>query len=171
MPQQEIQWRTTPPPLPEIPGVEVREYKGCAGYAVASNGLILSCRGKGGYPAWTKFYPEWRRLKSVHSDGGHPMVTMRILGCQKNIRVYAIVLETFHGPCPPGSECWHLNGDREDNRASNLRWGIPQEKPDDLLRRLLRQTREKLLEEGWGGITCTRSIPNIDKAETCRWRT
>lgn len=26
------------------------------------------------------------------------------------------------GPCPPGMECCHNNGNRTDNRVENLRW-------------------------------------------------
>jgi len=36
--------------------------------------------------------------------------------------VHRLVLETFVGPCPPGMECCHNNGNKHDNRVENLRW-------------------------------------------------
>lgn len=36
--------------------------------------------------------------------------------------VHRLVLAAFVGPCPVGCECCHNNGDRADNRLSNLRW-------------------------------------------------
>ena len=29
------------------------------------------------------------------------------------------------GPCPEGMECCHLDGNRENNHVSNLKWGTP----------------------------------------------
>lgn len=36
--------------------------------------------------------------------------------------VHQVVLEAFVGPCPPGMEACHNNGDPTDNRLENLRW-------------------------------------------------
>ena len=33
-----------------------------------------------------------------------------------------LICEAFHGPCPEGKECDHINRKRYDNRACNLRW-------------------------------------------------
>lgn len=38
------------------------------------------------------------------------------------VLVHRLVLETYIGPCPDGMEACHSNGDRSDNRLSNLRW-------------------------------------------------
>lgn len=37
-------------------------------------------------------------------------------------RVHRLVCEAFHGPCPEGMECAHLDGQRRNNCASNLSW-------------------------------------------------
>ncbi|AUX81960.1 HNH endonuclease [Mycobacterium phage Frankie] len=36
--------------------------------------------------------------------------------------VHRLVLEAFSGPCPPGAEGCHNDGDRSNNRIENLRW-------------------------------------------------
>lgn len=37
-------------------------------------------------------------------------------------RLSHLVLEAFVGPCPDGMESAHLNGQRADNRSTNLQW-------------------------------------------------
>lgn len=45
--------------------------------------------------------------------------------------VHRLICEAFHGPCPDGMECRHLDGDRTNNSADNLAWGTKQENEDD----------------------------------------
>ena len=45
--------------------------------------------------------------------------------------IHRLVLETFVGPQPDGMECRHLDGNPENNRLSNLRWGTPFENSTD----------------------------------------
>lgn len=44
------------------------------------------------------------------------------LGQRRQSLVHVLVAEAFHGPRPLGHDCDHLNFDRHDNRAENLRW-------------------------------------------------
>jgi hypothetical protein len=37
--------------------------------------------------------------------------------------VHSLIAEAFIGPCPPGQEVRHKNGDSSDNRAVNLEYG------------------------------------------------
>jgi hypothetical protein len=74
-----------------------------------------------------------RRIGSKDQDG-YVKVCLRT-GGQRIVRpVHALVLEAFVGPCPFGMECRHLNGDRADNRLSNLCWGTQQENSQDMIR-------------------------------------
>lgn len=41
--------------------------------------------------------------------------------------VHSLVAKAFHGPRPEGLECRHLDGDRDNNRVSNLQWGTHSE--------------------------------------------
>lgn len=52
----------------------------------------------------------------------------------RSVRMHRAVLETRVGPCPPGLECRHLNGDPLDNRAGNLAWGTHSENARDGMR-------------------------------------
>jgi len=46
------------------------------------------------------------------------------LGDRKEQRkVHQLVLEAFVGPCPDGCETRHLDGERSNNRLTNLCWG------------------------------------------------
>lgn len=39
--------------------------------------------------------------------------------------VHTLIAAAFHGPCPPGLECAHLDGDTTNNVPSNLLWATP----------------------------------------------
>lgn len=43
----------------------------------------------------------------------------------KHHLVHRLVLEAFVGPCPPGMEACHWDGDPTNNRVDNLRWDTP----------------------------------------------
>src|SRR6266853_893961 len=48
--------------------------------------------------------------------------------------VHELVLLVFSGPRPEGYEGRHLDGNRDNNHISNLKWGTPKENCDDRLR-------------------------------------
>ena len=48
--------------------------------------------------------------------------------------IHTVILETFVGPCPPGQEACHRNGDPSDNRLANLRWDTHAENMRDAVR-------------------------------------
>lgn len=48
--------------------------------------------------------------------------------------VHTLVLGAFRGPCPPGLEGCHENGNRFDNRLDNLRWGTRSSNQQDRLK-------------------------------------
>lgn len=52
-------------------------------------------------------------------------------GTREKIYIHRAIAEAFHGPCPDGMECRHLNGDSSDNRPSNLKWGTRRENARD----------------------------------------
>jgi hypothetical protein len=56
-------------------------------------------------------------------------------GKRQRTRMHRAVLEAHVGPCPPGMECRHINGDSLDNRSENLAWGTKSENARDGMRR------------------------------------
>lgn len=58
-------------------------------------------------------------LQPKVQDSGHLFVQ---LPGKRYRKVHQLVLEAFVGPCPPGLEACHGNGNPADNRSENLRW-------------------------------------------------
>lgn len=63
-----------------------------------------------------------RELKGYVDRYGYQTVQLYFAGLPKRFKIHRLVCEAFHGPCPEGLECAHLNSDKSDNRADNLRW-------------------------------------------------
>jgi hypothetical protein len=112
-----LEQSSLPFPAPEtwraIPGFDGR-------YEVSDQGRVRSLRFRGwnsngpfdrlrGEPLILR--PAWRR--------GYPQVS---LGKDYRGAIHRFVLTAFVGPCPPGHEGAHLNGERADARLVNLAW-------------------------------------------------
>lgn len=80
-----------------------RAVPGFEGYFADQNGRILGLKGRVLAPSFVDGYAR------VHMKG-------------KNYMVHRIVMLTFEGPCPLGSEVNHRNGMKGDNRRSNLEY-------------------------------------------------
>lgn len=66
-----------------------------------------------------------RVLRLTSQPSGHWYVTMSHGGRVTKQRIHRMVLTTFVGPCPPGMEGCHNDGDPANNRLDNLRWDTP----------------------------------------------
>lgn len=72
---------------------------------------------------------------TVHRDGYHEVVITRDDKARRTFTVHILVCTAFHGEKPqPDYEVRHLNGDRLDNRAENLRWGTRSENSYDTVK-------------------------------------
>lgn len=75
-----------------------------------------------------------RYRKLAKNNQGYPLVTFYKDGVTKTFLVHRILLETFVGPCPPGCESRHLDGDRGNCTLENLAWGTKKENYQDKVR-------------------------------------
>lgn len=89
-------------------------------YAISDHGDVVRINRD---PRVAKF----RRLVPVMRDG-YLFVS---IGANNQKPVHTLVLETFKRDRRPGEVCRHLNGVRNYNRLSNLKWGTPKENEAD----------------------------------------
>lgn len=61
-------------------------------------------------------------LRTKPGPGGYTIVCLSKDGTEWGELLHRLVLAAFVGPCPPGMECCHEDGDPADNRLENLRW-------------------------------------------------
>jgi len=105
--------------------VQYRLVPGWPDYSVGDDGSV-----------WTSklgAHGGWRRMSTPPSTvTGYPKVTLSQGNVQTDFSVHRLVLLAFVGK-PPRSRmvCRHLNGDRADNRLSNLAWGTFKENEQD----------------------------------------
>ena len=74
--------------------------------------------------------------------------------------VHRLVLEVTAGPRPPGRVARHLNGDRYDNRSSNLAWGTVRQNAADKVRHGTdpRGTRNPMAKLTWQQVRQIRAM-------------
>ena len=116
-----------------LPGERWRPIPDWVGYYEASDyGRVRSverrCRSGGSHsrrvPACV--------LRQSRRGEGYFGVDLVCEGESKNAdEVHRLVLLAFVGPCPPGYEVLHRNGNKGDNRLENLKWGTKVENKRD----------------------------------------
>jgi hypothetical protein len=122
-------------PIPSFPGYEADE-----------EGNIWSVETN-----WRGIGP--RVLSSYADDHGYLRVRLTIAtGKRVKKFIHALVCEAFHGPRPAGFEVRHLDGNRKNNKPSNLAWGTRSENAKD---RVLHGTC-KARENGALGANATK---------------
>lgn len=90
-------------------------------------------------------------------EDGHQRVTLRSNGKAKRLLVHRIVLSVFDRAPVDGEQGRHLDGNPENNRIGNLRWGSQSDNWDDSKRHGTHQRWSKLSVEGVNGIRIARS--------------
>lgn len=75
---------------------------------------------------------KWRQLRTKKS--GYATVHLQRDGKRFLGYSHRLVLEAFVGPCPPGMECCHEDGDHQNNCLSNLRWDTRKNNHADKIR-------------------------------------
>lgn len=118
------------------------------GYSVGALGTVWSAwktrRRSAGGRGLESFICDVRKpLKLKVRDDGYLSVALRKDGKYHGRLVHRLVLEAFVGPCPKRHECCHKDGDRQNNKRSNLYWGTRQDNMNDMIRHGLSTKGEK----------------------------
>jgi hypothetical protein len=102
----------------------VRAVPGYPGYVATSEGDVLSLR---------RVRPV--RLKGSVDRDGYLQSSVSCDGVAKCRRLHTLVALAFHGTPRKGhTQVRHLDGDRQNNDPSNLKWGTSQENAADAMR-------------------------------------
>jgi HNH endonuclease len=119
--------------LPIQDGVRVELVPNFRGYAVGDDGSVWSRRRPG--PGIPQRLGLWRRLKTRRDKDGYHHVGLYRDGRQRMFRVHVLVLLAFRGVRP---ELWsqgrHEDGNKDNNRLSNLSWCTPHVNAQDRVR-------------------------------------
>ena len=99
-------------------------------YAITDDGRVWSKPRKDRLGRW--WSGKW--LKPGKASTGYYTVCLASNTKRKSFCLHQLVLETYVGPCPEGLQCRHLDGNRENNKLDNLRWGTPSENVFDAVR-------------------------------------
>ncbi len=124
--------------------VEYRPIPGFPGYQAGDDGTLWSCwklsggRATGGSfdneaSAWVNTGIRQRQLKP-QPYGKYWKNLVSVNGKKVKLAIHTAVLLAFVGPCPPGLECRHLDGNQSNNTRGNLAWGTKKENAADKLR-------------------------------------
>lgn len=70
-------------------------------------------------------------MKTFLNHGLYPDVKLKSNGRYHHRKIHRIVLEAFVGPKPEGMEARHLDGNPQNNRVDNLKWGTRIENNND----------------------------------------
>lgn len=100
----------------ELAKEEWRLIPGCDAYQVSDLGRVRSRKRRG--PSWTSLAKDWMIVKPRPSNGYQ---NARVFG-RVATGIHCLVLSAFVGPCPDGLEACHWDGNKANNRLSNLRW-------------------------------------------------
>lgn len=115
------------------PNVEQwKEIPDFPGYEVSDQGRVRSYHCAPGYGGGMKLcdIPKKILRHDIDQDGYHRVYPYRN-GKREKRGIHVLVLLTFIGPCPPGMEACHNDGNPGYNYLHNLRWDTQQSNTND----------------------------------------
>jgi hypothetical protein len=101
---------------------------------------------------------DWRKMSVSPNSNGYLQCRLVLNGKLTTVKSHKLVAELFIGPCPPGSECCHNDGDRQNSHLCNIRYDTP---PSNQRDRLKHGTHHR-------GESSPRSVLNWDLANQIR---
>lgn len=129
-------------------GVEFRDVDGFLGYRVGADGSVWSCVGRQalkGFGSGCKrvLTDKWRKLRPIVSSRGYLWVNLWLNCKQKSIRIHQLVAQAFIGPYPSGKQVNHIDGDKRNNKVTNLEYVTAKENIAHSIRTGLRKNFRK----------------------------
>ena len=79
----------------------------CPGYLASDDGHV---------------YRDGTQRKPNTNGRGYLKIKVSVNNVQWDEYIHRMVCAAYHGPCPDGMECRHLDGQRQNNRPANLEW-------------------------------------------------
>ena len=101
-------------------------------YAVSSWGRVASLHFRNGNTNKPRYV--MLILKPGFGKLGHAHLALVLNNVKRQVGVHRVVLEAFVGPCPPGHQGAHWDGNPTNNRLDNLRWATVEENRSDMIR-------------------------------------
>jgi hypothetical protein len=93
-------------------------------YVIGDDGSIWSRHKRAGF-RWV-LSDDWEKMYPVPDGAGYLNVLLSINGIKRNKNIHKLVCEAVYGPCPPGEEACHNDGNKFNNNWWNLRWDLPE---------------------------------------------
>lgn len=94
-------------------------------YSVSSHGRVRSNRRRVPHPAIGSQLVKEKILRQTVGSNGYAHLDLNMHGKPKTVSVHSVVAEAFIGALPPGMEVAHCDGNKANNKASNLRHATP----------------------------------------------
>jgi hypothetical protein len=85
----------------------------------------ISDRGRLRRDTATLAWPPGKILKGFNRGKWYTAYQLTVDGKEVHRLAHRLVAEAFIGPCPPGMQCNHKDGDKANNVPSNLEWVTP----------------------------------------------
>lgn len=110
------------------------EYRRCPifpDYMIGNDGSVWTCLVRVGHHQGLRFVrgSTWAIMKSRPNNTGHRTIKLR---GRCHVLVHKLVLVTFHGPQPKGTQARHFpDRDPANNQARNLSWTTPKQNQAD----------------------------------------
>jgi hypothetical protein len=155
-----------------VPGDRVirRDVPGHEGYRAGEDGSVWSRWAEQSRPA--ALGDVWHRVRPVPRGDGYRHVSLITVdpatGRQRReqLLLHRVVALAFHGGCPEGWRCFHVDGNKDDNSATNLAY-----RPPTRPRKTTRGLTEEQRRQAWRFSLCGHSTAEIARYFGVAWVT
>ena len=158
--------RRTTKEVVNLEGEEWRDVEGYEGlYQVSNLGRVKSSLRQGGGGL----------IKPPLNNQGYPQVVLRNKGDNKMTRVHQLVCKAFHDNPENKPMTDHIDRDRTNNKATNLRWATAKENLNNLspakgsISKRIYKRKDGSITETWKGIIREKSKTFKLKEDAEKW--